>query len=576
MALRKYAITQKATITDEQSAFKSYVNAFSISNINLKGLRGLSYLRHQEDRLKQFLNKNTGMKILIHVEALTEEGDNVKFKSRRYEVLNTNDVMDVMSSMADDIEKQIESSQLGKSNIVIEKINKITIHYDKYNPTRAGSYIELPKWVSSKKACINIKNEDNKCFKYCIQCSVFKIYEKDNPERMRHYNKLNDTIINWECMKYPCSRKDMDRFEELNSGLISINVFKLFNETIITDRITKVKNAKHHTNLLMIEEEDNRHYVLIKDLSKLIGCQYNKHNEKKHICPHCLRGYTTKATLESHITNGCLAVEGQQIKMPKKGDQIRFKNYERKFKAPFVMYADFECLTMEYCSKMSKPIDPNKSYTEKYQHHTPCGYKINVVNSITDESESYLYRGSDCMDHFVKTCRNIRNKIMDILKINVPIVMTREDEDNFKNATHCGICDHPLTDPKDRVRDHCHMTGKYRCCAHSTCNLHFNHNGFKIPVFFHNLKGYDSHFIICNAHEFQSKKKIDVIAQNSEKFIMFGFDNLQFKDSFSFLSSSLDRLVGLSKYKDYDDVRSGKIEWKNKEYLDNWVDNFKQ
>jgi len=56
---------------------------------------------------------------------------------------------------------------------------------------------------------------------------------------------------------------------------------------------------------------------------------------------------------------------------------------------------------------------------------------------------------------------------------------------------------------------------------------------------------------------------------------MFGFDNLQFKDSFSFLSSSLDRLVGLSKYKDYDDVRSGKIEWKNREYLDNWVDNFK-
>ena len=59
-------------------------------------------------------------------------------------------------------------------------------------------------------------------------------------------------------------------------------------------------------------------------------------------------------------------------------------------------------------------------------------------------------------------------------------------------------------------------------------------------------------------------KKIDVIAQNSGKFIMFGFGNLQFKDSFSFLSSSLDRLVGLSKYKDYDDVRSGKIEWKIK------------
>ena len=70
-------------------------------------------------------------------------------------------------------------------------------------------------------------------------------------------------------------------------------------------------------------------------------------------------------------------------------------------------------------------------------------------------------------------------------------------------------------------------------------------------------------------------KKIDVIAQNSEKFIMFGFDNLQFKNSFGFLSSSLDRLVGLNKYKDYDDARSGKTAWNDKEYLDNWKNNFK-
>ena len=56
---------------------------------------------------------------------------------------------------------------------------------------------------------------------------------------------------------------------------------------------------------------------------------------------------------------------------------------------------------------------------------------------------------------------------------------------------------------------------------------------------------------------------------------MFGFDNLQFKDSISFLPSSLDRLVGLSKYKDYDDVRSGKNAWDDREYLDDWKDNFK-
>ena len=311
-----------------------------------------------------------------------------------------------------------------------------------------------------------------------------------------------------------------------------------------------------------------------------MGNQYNKNTKKKHMCPHCLKGFQSKDKLCNHIQKGCLVIGAQQIQMPKEGDTIHFKNHTRKFEAPFVMYADFECLTTVYRPSMSKPIDPNKSYTEKYQHHKPCGYQITVVNSITNETESYLYRGSDCMEHFVKTCRMIKDKIMDELKVNVPIIMTQEDEDNFKNATHCYLCEDKIDDSDHlqrglKVRDHCHMTGKYRGCAHGLCNLHFNYTNFKIPVFFHNLKGYDSHFIICNAHEFESKKKIDVIAQNSEKFIMFGFDNLQFKDSFSFLSSSLDRLVGLSKYKDYDDVRTGKIAWKDREYLDNWKDNFK-
>ena len=71
-------------------------------------------------------------------------------------------------------------------------------------------------------------------------------------------------------------------------------------------------------------------------------------------------------------------------------------------------------------------------------------------------------------------------------------------------------------------------------------------------------------------------KKIDVIAQNFEFLFMFGMGRLQFKDSFSFLSPPLDRLVGLSRYKGFDDVRSCKVEWKDREYLDNRKDRFKR
>ena len=85
---------------------------------------------------------------------------------------------------------------------------------------------------------------------------------------------------------------------------------------------------------------------------------------------------------------------------------------------------------------------------------------------------------------------------------------------------------------------------------------------YKIPVFLHNLKNYDSHLIIERANELSQNGRIDVIALNSEKFITFSVKNLCFKDSFSFLSSSLDKLVKLSKYE----------EGNKKE---NWQSNFK-
>ncbi|MCR9130889.1 MAG: hypothetical protein NXI12_15395, partial [Alphaproteobacteria bacterium] len=80
--------------------------------------------------------------------------------------------------------------------------------------------------------------------------------------------------------------------------------------------------------------------------------------------------------------------------MPKAGETIAFKNHFKKLKAPFVIDADFECLTV--------PIDvkskSTKAKTSSYQNHCPCSFMINAVNAITGSSEPYLYRGEDCMD----------------------------------------------------------------------------------------------------------------------------------------------------------------------------------
>ena len=117
----------------------------------------------------------------------------------------------------------------------------------------------------------------------------------------------------------------------------------------------------------------------------------------------------------------------------------------------------------------------------------------------------------------------------------------------LKNSTKCWICDNNYIDTDVKVRDHCHITGKYRGSAQRDCNINVKLN-HKIPVVFHNLKDCDSHLIIQELGRFHLK--MNVIPNVLEKYMSFSINNkLSFIDSFQFLSSSLDRLVkNLGKY----------------------------
>ena len=91
--------------------------------------------------------------------------------------------------------------------------------------------------------------------------------------------------------------------------------------------------------------------------------------------------------------------------------------------------------------------------------------------------------------------------------------------------------------------------------------MSINNKNFKIPVFFHNLKGYDAHLIIQEINKFPDVR-FSGIPQNTEKFISFSINNLVFKDSLGFLIASLDKLVKSAKYS------NGKLN-------NNWEDHFK-
>ena len=141
-----------------------------------------------------------------------------------------------------------------------------------------------------------------------------------------------------------------------------------------------------------------------------------------------------------------------------------------------MIYADFECIT----EKMSSchPSD-ERSYTEKYQKHTACGFSYKVVCYYDRKYSKYLiiYREEDPVGEFLKCMQEEVQNCQEVIKnhFNKPLKMSRRDESNFKKATRCHICQKKYRDNdgpnEEPVRDHCHVTSKYRGSAHNKCNL---------------------------------------------------------------------------------------------------------
>ena len=131
------------------------------------------------------------------------------------------------------------------------------------------------------------------------------------------------------------------------------------------------------------------------------------------------------------------------------------------------------------------------------QTHAFKGY------NVTNPFKSYLRK--DAVYNFNNSIIKESKYCNEVVKnhFNKELVMTKEDNEDFKNPTKCWICDNDYIDGDVKVRDHCHITGKYRGCPHRNCkiNLRLNH---KIPIVFHKLK-HDPHVFMQELGKFNVK-----------------------------------------------------------------------
>ena len=447
------------------------------------------------------------------------------------------------------LEKYIHES----SGWVLKTVKNLDIHTVSYKPLRGSCHIELPKTLEKSHTILNIRNDDNKCFTWAILSALHPIYI--NPYDVGHY-KPYEKELNMLGISYPVPLSKVNRFERQNIG-ISINIFGFESNEIYPLRITKQKNRKNHINLLFLQNDESSHYCLIKDLNAFLH-RTKTTNRRAFFCPYCLQGFSRQDLLDNHIDLCCVNGE-QKIILPTKGkdDILKFTDFRKKLKCPFVIYCDFETVNRDVLT--CRP-NPEKSATTRTKQLDVCSYGYKRI--CTDSrytKECVIFRGPNASSHFIESLLKEEQEIKQILKHIEPLIMTEDDEVEFASAKLCSICNKEFDeDERDKVIDHDHLSGFYRGPAHSICNLQFQINSF-IPIIFHGLRNFDSHVICQSIGQYETNsKRIKCIPQNMERYVSFSLGDLRFIDSFQFLGSSLECLTenlkatgGISNFKHF-------------------------
>ena len=506
--------------------------------------------------------------------------DTPTFYHKQIPITNKDEIS--LNEPFDIIINTIESWKHNGSDWEVERVETLWINIAKYQPLRGGSYIKLPKSLANKRAIINVENIDDECLRWALRSALFPV--EKNAHRPSQYPIIDG--LNFKEIDTPTPINQMRKVETQNN--IAINVFGWKKGCVIVHQLSKQPSEIPRINLMLVEEHNRIHYTWIKNLNRLLHDQ-TKHNERKHFCERCLHGYTRADLLDQHRPecqgNGERAI---RIEMPKPERSIlKFENWHRQMKAPFVIYADFESII----NKIEGPsCDPTKSNTQHTQIHEACGFSYIVVRSDGEVGQPVLYRGPNATDVFLQCLGQTENEIKEFCNNPQPICMTPEDWQVFNNTTHCYICHQLMTRKKakktkreymDKVRDHCHLTGQFRGAAHFLCNLKLklDPKTIIIPVVFHNLKGYDAHLIMQSISK--TTGDIKCISNNMEKYISFSLRQLRFIDSVQFLNASLESLVKSNKSESF--RITNKYEPNNEkqklllrkgvypyEYMDNW------
>ena len=321
-----------------------------------------------------------------------EEVVDLAFNSRMTPVYMLNDIDSIVQSMINHMAQQVENPTLRDSKFVFDKILHTDISIHRLNLTRGSSYIPLPDWLTKKKAILNPKNLDEKCFKWAVIAGL-KWEEIDRDHQRVSKLRRYENEFDWSCIKYPVSTKSISKFETRNRT--GVNVLALNGKTPYICR--KGGDYERKVNLMILEEGEKKHYVAIKSLSRLLSSMNSKHEKAQHFCDNCLHGFKTQESKDKHH-DCCISNESVRIEMPGKDPIVSYSNGQHQFKVPFIMYADFESILEPIQGARN---NPNVSSTIGVNAHKPLGWCLHSKFAYGEvKNPTTQYRSPDCVERF--------------------------------------------------------------------------------------------------------------------------------------------------------------------------------
>ena len=435
-----YKQIQIFEVKESNSALKKFAKVYTIDG--KEGFDPQSFMDGARENMTELLrnNRNTKVKLILKCYMISEKNNLIKdfpFYSNIEVNLEGTDEDDIYIIMTDTILERIANlinrNSDGVSDWTFYKVIKLELHTVSYRPLRGNTWIPLPKELANKKAIINMKSKDNKCFLWCV---LRKLNPKDkHEERVDKELMEKENTLNMEGIEYPVSLKDINKFEKQNPS-ISITVLGYDGKDIYPLRNSDFMDREHKIILMLIEENEVKHYCLVKSKSRLLSSQVTKSNRKHHFCLRCLNPFWCQEALSKH-QEYCGEHESVKIELPKEGTMLKFEKYYRGDKVPFIIYADIEALIkpMQGCTP-----DSQNSYTNKYQKHEPISfsYYIKCFDHNVYEPVLKSYTGVDAMEKFVEWLEKDVREIANIPKKKM--VFSKEEANQFNKATECWIC----------------------------------------------------------------------------------------------------------------------------------------